>query len=124
MPGMTGVELAIMLTRSIPDLKVLFFSGQASTVDVLEKARRGGHHFTALTKPVHPTDMLNRISECLATHKPIPPSSSQSHKTTQPQPTKNSIDSRADGYRSGAVALCRSGAGVPPVPLRSVSPFK
>ena len=72
MPGITGVDLAIMLTQSIPDLKVLLFSGQASTVDLLEKARRGGHHFTALTKPVHPTDMLKRISECLAFHKPIP----------------------------------------------------
>jgi DNA-binding NtrC family response regulator len=82
MPGISGVELAIMLTQSTPDLKVLLFSGQASTVDLLEKARRGGHHFTALTKPVHPTDMIKRISECLATHKPIPLSSSQSHQTT------------------------------------------
>ncbi len=72
MPGLTGVELAIMLSQSIPDLKVLLFSGQASTVDLLEKARHSGHHFTALTKPVHPTDMLKRISECLAIHRPIP----------------------------------------------------
>jgi CheY-like chemotaxis protein len=71
MPALTGVELAIMLTQSIPNLKVLLFSGQASTVDLLDKARHGGHHFTALTKPVHPTDMLKRISECLAFH-PIP----------------------------------------------------
>jgi len=78
MPGITGVDLAIMLTQSIPDLKVLLFSGQASTVDLLEKARRGGHHFTALTKPVHPTDMLKRISECLAFHKPIPIPKNQS----------------------------------------------
>jgi DNA-binding response OmpR family regulator len=72
MPGISGVELAIMLTQSLPGLKVLLFSGQASTVDLLQKARRGGHHFTALTKPVHPTDMLKRISECLAFHRPSP----------------------------------------------------
>jgi CheY-like chemotaxis protein len=82
MPGISGVELAIMLKQSIPDIKILLFSGQASTVDLLEKARQSGYHFTALTKPVHPTDMLKRISECLATHKPIPLSSSQSHQTT------------------------------------------
>jgi CheY-like chemotaxis protein len=82
MPGITGVELAIMLTQSIPDLKVLLFSGQASTVDLLEKARRGGHHFTALTKPVHPTDMLKRISECLAFHKPTPVPAHQKSQTT------------------------------------------
>jgi DNA-binding NtrC family response regulator len=66
MPGMTGVELAIILTETIPGCKVLLFSGQAATVDLLEKARNAGHNFTALTKPVHPTDMLRRISECLA----------------------------------------------------------
>jgi len=72
MPGISGVELAIMLTQSIPDLKVLLFSGQASTVDLLEKARHGGYHFTALTKPVHPTDMLKRVAESLAFHQFIP----------------------------------------------------
>jgi DNA-binding NtrC family response regulator len=80
MPGITGVELAIKLTRSIPNLKVLLFSGQASTVDLLEKAHRSGHHFTALTKPVHPTDMLKRIAESLAFHKPTPvPTNRNSH---------------------------------------------
>jgi FixJ family two-component response regulator len=83
MPGISGVELAIMLTQSIPDLKILLFSGQASTVDLLEKARHSGHHFTALTKPVHPTDMLKRISECLATNTSPLHCSHQSHQTTQ-----------------------------------------
>jgi DNA-binding NtrC family response regulator len=69
MPGMTGIELAIAVTETIPGCKVLLFSGQAATVDLLEKARHGGHSFTTLTKPVHPTDMLRRISECLATRE-------------------------------------------------------
>jgi CheY-like chemotaxis protein len=66
MPGMTGVELAIILTQSVPTCKILLFSGQAATVDLLEKAREAGHSFTTLTKPVHPTDMLKRVSECLS----------------------------------------------------------
>ena len=66
MPGMTGVELAITVTQTIPTCKILLFSGQASTVDLLEKARDAGHSFTTLTKPVHPTDMLKRVHECLA----------------------------------------------------------
>jgi CheY-like chemotaxis protein len=84
MPGISGVELAIMLKQSIPDIKILLFSGQASTVDLLEKARQSGHHFTALTKPVHPTDMLRRISECLAPHKPVPVPADQSPHTSCP----------------------------------------
>jgi DNA-binding response OmpR family regulator len=66
MPGMTGVELAIALGEFVPDCKILLFSGQAATADLLREARELGHDFTTLTKPVHPTDMLNRISECLA----------------------------------------------------------
>ena len=76
MPGMSGIDLAIAMTRTIPGCKVLLFSGQAATVDLLEKARQAGHNFTTLAKPVHPTDMLKRISECLRTRetkaKPIP----------------------------------------------------
>ncbi|MBB5318548.1 response regulator [Tunturibacter empetritectus] len=67
MPGMTGVELAIAVTQMIPTCKILLFSGQAATVDLLKEARNAGHDFTTLTKPVHPTDMLKRVSECLAT---------------------------------------------------------
>jgi DNA-binding response OmpR family regulator len=65
MPGMTGVELAIALTHAIPTCKILLFSGQAATADLLEKARASGHDFTTLTKPVHPTDMLTRVRESL-----------------------------------------------------------
>jgi CheY-like chemotaxis protein len=69
MPGMTGIELAITVTQTIPGCKILLFSGQAATVDLLEKARHAGHNFITLTKPVHPTDMLKRISECLGTRQ-------------------------------------------------------
>jgi CheY-like chemotaxis protein len=66
MPEMTGIELAIALTQELPECKVLLFSGQAATVDLLREARDSGHDFTTLAKPVHPTDMLKRVSECLA----------------------------------------------------------
>jgi CheY-like chemotaxis protein len=82
MPGMTGVELAITVKRTIPACKILLFSGQAATVDLLEKARHDGYDFTTLTKPVHPTDMLKRISECLgtkSTSQPFPNPASHKH---------------------------------------------
>ena len=65
MPGMTGVELAIALAQTVPECKILLFSGQAATVDLLERARNAGYCFTTLAKPVHPTDLLKHISECL-----------------------------------------------------------
>ncbi|WP_433969523.1 response regulator [Tunturiibacter gelidiferens] len=71
MPGMTGVELAIAITQSIPTCKILLFSGQAATADLLVHARNAGHNFTTLTKPVHPTDMLQRVAECLAVQQAV-----------------------------------------------------
>lgn len=65
MPGITGVDLAIMVTETIPACKVLLFSGHAATADLLQTANRQGRDFTAMTKPLHPTDMLRRISEVL-----------------------------------------------------------
>ncbi len=82
MPGMTGVDLAITMKKIIPSCKVLLFSGQAATVDLLEKARHDGHDFTTLTKPVHPTDMLRRISECLTSPTPVSYAANRSLPTT------------------------------------------
>jgi CheY-like chemotaxis protein len=67
LPGMSGIELAITMRRIFPDCKVLLFSGQAATTDLLTSARRSGHEFTLLSKPVHPTDLVRRVSESLDT---------------------------------------------------------
>jgi DNA-binding NtrC family response regulator len=83
MPGISGVELAIAITQTLPDCRILLFSGQAATVDLLEQARRDGHHFTTLSKPVHPTDMLKRISECLAFSTSVSHAGIQSSHTSE-----------------------------------------
>ena len=61
MPCMNGVDLAIRLKSLCPDCKVLLFSGQAATNDLLDSANRQGHAFELLTKPVHPKDLLAAI---------------------------------------------------------------
>jgi DNA-binding response OmpR family regulator len=63
MPGMSGIELALALETLVPKCKVLLFSGQAATVDLLVRAREMGHDFAILNKPIHPADMLRRVSE-------------------------------------------------------------
>jgi DNA-binding NtrC family response regulator len=65
MPEMTGIELAIALTKSVPDCKILLFSGTAATRPLLDKANSAGYDFSIMAKPVHPTDMLKRVSESL-----------------------------------------------------------
>jgi CheY-like chemotaxis protein len=61
MPGMSGIEAAIIVRREFPTCKILLFSGQAATSDLLDKARADGHEFELLSKPVHPTDLLARL---------------------------------------------------------------
>ncbi len=63
MPGMTGVELAIRFRKEQPECKVLLFSGQAATADLLEQAREQGYDFDLLSKPVHPADLLARLRD-------------------------------------------------------------
>jgi len=61
MTGMTGIEAAIITRQKLPTCKILLFSGQAATADLLEKARAQGHEFEILAKPVHPTDLLAKL---------------------------------------------------------------
>lgn len=61
MPEMSGIDLAIALRALCPACKILLFSGQSTTKDMLEAARGKGHHFQLLSKPIHPTDLLTAI---------------------------------------------------------------
>jgi CheY-like chemotaxis protein len=61
MTGMTGIEAAIATRERRPNCKILLFSGQAATADLLEKAQLEGHKFEILAKPVHPTDLLAKL---------------------------------------------------------------
>ncbi len=61
MPGMTGIEAAIIIRTRYPKCKILLFSGQATTMDLLILARSQGHEFEILAKPVHPADLLAKI---------------------------------------------------------------
>jgi CheY-like chemotaxis protein len=61
MTDMNGIDAAIQIRGILPDCKILLFSGQAATADLLEGARARGHEFEILAKPVHPQDLLARL---------------------------------------------------------------
>ena len=62
MSGITGIETGNQNTSDFAIFKILLFSGQAATANLLEKsACRPGHEFEILIKPVHPADLLARI---------------------------------------------------------------
>jgi DNA-binding NtrC family response regulator len=62
MPGMNGVEMAVLIKERHPECKVLLFSGQAATMDMLEGVRTQGHNFEVLAKPIHPTDLPAKVA--------------------------------------------------------------
>ena len=62
--GKFGVDLAMTLIKRIPECRVLLFSGHATLAD-LSGAREAGHDFPLLHKPVHPAELLKKVSKCL-----------------------------------------------------------
>jgi DNA-binding response OmpR family regulator len=65
LPKMNGIDLAIALKNGHPSCRVLLFSGQPSTDNLLAHAEADGHLFEIVAKPAHPTVMLDRRSFAL-----------------------------------------------------------
>jgi len=63
MQGMTGIDAAIRISEIVPHCRVILFSGQAATSDLLQRAQANGHRFELLVKPVHPRALLDRLNE-------------------------------------------------------------
>jgi len=61
MPDMNGIDVAIKIQEFLPVCKILLFSGQAATADLLKDARARGHNFEVLAKPIHPSDLLAKL---------------------------------------------------------------
>jgi len=62
MGKMTGVDLAIYLSRARPECKVVLFSGQNATSNLLAEAGRKGHDFRLLAKPIHPERLIEEVT--------------------------------------------------------------
>lgn len=63
MPVLSGIDLAIQVKQQFPRCKVLLFSGQAGTSDLLNAAREEGWDFELLSKPVHPKEFILKVKE-------------------------------------------------------------
>jgi DNA-binding response OmpR family regulator len=63
MPVLNGVDLAVQFKAIYPQCRVLLFSGAISTGHLLDDARVQGHEFHILAKPVHPSELLNKLKQ-------------------------------------------------------------
>lgn len=62
MPNLNGVETVLAIQQLCPTTRIWLFSGQAGTADLMESARSQGHDFELLPKPIHPDELLKKLS--------------------------------------------------------------
>jgi DNA-binding response OmpR family regulator len=65
MPRLSGIELALLMRACCPDCKVLLFSGQATTGNLIEATDGTGKKFELLAKPVPPAALLSRVQSLM-----------------------------------------------------------
>jgi|HubBroStandDraft_1064217.scaffolds.fasta_scaffold140151_2 DNA-binding response OmpR family regulator len=66
LPGMNGIDLAIVLKANHPECHLLLVSGHESTRGLLEEAAKKGHMFDILAKPIQPTFILERVKSLMS----------------------------------------------------------
>jgi DNA-binding NtrC family response regulator len=62
MPKLNGVDTVLAIQKICPVARIILFSGQAGTANILEQARAKGHIFELLPKPIHPEQLLKRLT--------------------------------------------------------------
>jgi DNA-binding NtrC family response regulator len=71
MTGMSGIDLAIHIANTVPTCKIILFSGQVQTANLLAEAAERGYRFELLQKPVPPQVILQHLSEYVTSLKEL-----------------------------------------------------
>lgn len=126
MPGMDGIELAMRLVTALPSLKVMLFTAHFEDLKV-NFQNQEENHFSLLSKPVPPQQMLNKVRATLEgvrtskphhtltedddllvgsrprtnrrTSLPAPPEKSSTIDAQIPHPSEQSVDARLSDRR-------------------------
>ncbi len=62
MPGMDGIETAKEVAKLVPTCRIILFSGQVASTDLVSKAEAEGFSFEILAKPINPDVLLATIN--------------------------------------------------------------
>jgi CheY-like chemotaxis protein len=65
LPDIDGIQVALTVKKTLPDVQVLLLSGEISSAELLDEANRQGHYFEVLAKPAEPRHLL-RVLESKA----------------------------------------------------------
>lgn len=63
MPRMNGVQLAITIRRNYPAVRILLFSGQAGTSEIMLEGQKQGFEFELIAKPIHPLKLIEHLKK-------------------------------------------------------------
>jgi CheY-like chemotaxis protein len=72
LPKMNGIELARVIANVYANCRILLISGHPGTADLLNEAESHGHTFDILAKPLHPTFILDTVTELLPGRRDTP----------------------------------------------------
>ena len=70
LPGISGIELAIVVRETLPDCKVLLVAGEAAANDLPELANRAAKDFDRIDKPIRAEELLTKVSASLHSGRP------------------------------------------------------
>jgi len=62
MPGLNGIEVCTLIEEQHPKCQIVLFSGQASTSELIDKARDQGRTWELLPKPIDPEELLTKVA--------------------------------------------------------------
>ncbi len=62
LPSMDGIQIAIRIRREIPTCRIVLLSGEISSAELLDDAKKKGFHFEVLAKPTDPQHLLRVLA--------------------------------------------------------------
>ena len=69
LPDVDGINIALRLKRELPQVRVVLLSGEISSAELLDRARRNGYTFEVLAKPTDPQELLRVLAGGKSGHR-------------------------------------------------------
>ena len=62
LPDVDGISIALRIKREFPQVRVVLLSGEITSAELLEEAKRNGYTFEVLAKPTEPQQLLRVLA--------------------------------------------------------------
>ncbi len=69
LPDFDGIQVALRAKEMVPNCRIVLLSGEITSTELLENAKKQGHYFEVLAKPTDPQLLLRILTGPDATHR-------------------------------------------------------